>query len=155
MPVFLKPLSTGYPGPPYEPELHQLSWRPMIGVEQDDDGRQVSCWAFDDMKALASQRDLQAMQTALRKLQEFTATGQLLSDLFDDKQLHTGFVCSSGTSVFRLRLVGSTRIYFVYGQCRQLILVGLLCKRVDKLSKGDQKRMCDRVAKLRQSAQLQ
>lgn len=148
MPIWLTKLTTGYPGPPYAPEPGPHSWRPMTVVEQDKAGGAPTNWTVVDMRNLGSKADVKAARRCLTAFQERVLTGQPLNDLYDSNQYHEALTCRTGVKVWRVRGAGKTRIFFVNGHDRKLIIVHILAKRTDRLSQGDEGRICDRVARL-------
>lgn len=141
----LHPLKIGYPGPLRQPLLLEGSWRVMEVAEHTSNA--MDRWILADIGALGSTSDTLAMRKSLIAFSERAATGRPLRDLYDEKQLHEITQCN-GTKVLRIWGTGKSRILFVYGKARQLIIVRLFAKRTNLLTSGEEQAICSRVAHL-------
>lgn len=140
MSIYFKRLKVGHPKP--------------LTCPPDWDG----CWKiYTILDALGSRavRDVQALkppddECARKTLTSFTNkahTGQPLSDLYDNKQCHEAhsYTQANGheVKIFRIWGTGKIRVYFIYLQDKNIVILKIEPKRVDTLSDGEKKVLAD------------
>ncbi len=126
-----------------EPVPAEDCWYLYSPIATDED----ECQLVKDLAELADRRDLKAAVQAVRKLVAIGALGQPLQAHYDEKQchaLHNFHYLGKERVIWRIRK-DSIRLPFYYGNGKLIFLTGVLVKRKDKLSPGEQSALEEQI----------
>jgi phage-related protein len=102
-----------------------------------------SCSTFSDIGALGSEDKRNARSSYISFLNRAN-TGQLISELFDEKQCHPTHTFKLGNKevkIWRVWLAGVIRINFCYLPNKSIVVLKTWTKRKNKLSKSDKSQL--------------
>lgn len=139
MRLYFSRLKPGYPGPQKLPPDVEGAWKIYTVLESSNPG---SCTTRRDVSAL-SPEDKAHARRAYISMTERAQTGETFASLYDEKQCHEAHSFkyhahdNHETKIFRLRLGGKVRVYFVYLPGKRIVILHTSPKRKDKLDRGE------------------
>jgi hypothetical protein len=105
---------------------------------------------FTDINNLEVNDRKSALDTYIKIFQR-VGTGQPMQNMFDGKKYHKGHEFEYETnliSIWRLWIVGKIRVYFIFQNDRNILILKTLAKRKDDLNKTEKTSLEDMVKKI-------